>query len=432
MGDDDQSIYSWRGADPTNILRFSKIFPGAKIVKLEQNYRSTQSILSVANAVIANNTDRYGKKLWTQNSEGVLVTHAVAPSDEEEARFVVRKIVELHAQESRSYRDFSVLYRSNKQSQILEEELRREHVPYVMYGGQQFYERKEVKDIIAYLRIALNDRDEIALRRIVNYPARGIGPTTVQALVSWSRARRVTLWRCLCEVDEAPTKMRAHTIRSIRAFVDILERLRKALHTGSASAAIRALMEDIHLLEDFRSGSPSLRAAQRRADNVQSLLNSMERFQQQNYGTKALTEYLRQLSLSNKEEEQVTGDRVTLTTLHSAKGLEFPIVFLVGMEEEIIPHARTLAPHSTDVDDPDHAATIAEERRLAYVGITRAKEKLVLSRSEARIQRGKLKRRTPSRFLLEIPEDLLCQRDLSAEAMQPVEPEELRQFFQSF
>ncbi len=432
VGDDDQSIYSWRGADPTNILQFSKTFPGAEVVKLEQNYRSTQAILSVANAVIANNQDRYGKELWTQKPGGDVVSHAVAASGQEEAKFVARRIFEMHEQDQRRYRDFAVLYRSNKQSQALEEELRSQRIPYVMYGGQQFYERKEVKDVIAYLRLALNARDEIALRRIVNYPARGIGPTTIQSLANWAKTRKVSLWQAVRDVERAPGSIRPGIRASIAKFVETIQSLQSSIRAAPAVSACRTLMNNIRLYDDLRASSPSIPAAQRRMDNIAALLRSLERFQKETPDPRALLEYLRQLSLASKDEEVETGDRVTLTTLHSAKGLEFPIVFLVGMEEEILPHARTLAPHSTDVNDPDHAATLAEERRLAYVGMTRAKEMLTMTRAHARFRHGKHRPRVPSRFLLEIPEDLIELRDLASEAQQPVNTEELRDFFRSF
>ncbi len=442
VGDDDQSIYSWRGADPTNILRFAELFAGAKIVKLEQNYRSTKTILAAANQVIANNTKRHGKTLWSQLPGGEPITHAVAPTAEDEAKWVAREIRRLR-DAGRRWSDIAVMYRSNLQAKVLEEELRGHDVPYVMYGGQQFFERKEVKDVIAYLRVALNERDELALRRVINYPARGIGATTVEKLVTAAQARHSTLWAVVADVATTSTTRsmtRGETTEvhgaaraGIEAFRATIARLSAGLHGGmDIVAATRALIDDIALYDDLRAASPSLSAAQRRIDNVEGLLGSLTRFAQRGRGPDQLAEYLRQLSLDSKDEERSDdGDKIVLTTLHGAKGLEFPVCFMIGLEEELLPHARTLQPQATDVIDPDHATDISEERRLCYVGITRAQRKLYLTRACTRVSRGRSLARTPSRFLLEIPDELLEIRDLAEEARQVVPQDEVKSFFAS-
>ena len=428
VGDDDQSIYSWRGADPTNILDFAKIFSNAKVVKLEQNYRSTKTILAAANTVIANNKNRHGKTLWSELGDGEMITHAVAATAEIEAQWIAREIVTI-VKAGRRFSDIAILYRSNIQSKLLEEELRTHEVPYVMYGGQQFYERKEVKDLIAYLRIAVSPRDELALRRIINYPTRGIGAQSIDKLVATAHTGGGTMWDAL-----ATTEVTGPARTGIEKFKTAVERLRHGIENGlNLVDSTKALIEDIGLYDDLRAAAPSISAAQRRIDNVQGLLSSLQRFMDKGKGIDKLAEYLRHLSLDssddNKHEE---GERVVLTTLHGAKGLEFPVCFMIGLEEELLPHARTLNPQATDVMDVDHATDVSEERRLCYVGITRAQRKLYLTRAATRVSRGRIMPRTPSRFLLEIPDELLEIRDLGEEARQKVPENEVRDFFANF
>ena len=457
VGDDDQSIYSWRGADPTNILSFGELFPGAKIVKLEQNYRSTKTILEAANTVIANNKQRHGKTLWSQMGEGKVITHAVAATPEDEAKWIAQEIHGLH-KDGRPWDSIAVMYRSNIQAKILEEELRTASIPYVMYGGQQFFERKEVKDLIAYLRVALNPKDELALRRIINYPARGIGATTVERLVLAAQAKHATLWDALKGAvtgtatlpgmdlmlstnDDDPLgegghehvevgEVRGATKNGILELIHVVSELGAAIEHGEdVVAATRVLIEDIRLYDDLKHASGSMSAAQRRIDNVEGLLGSLQRFADKGKGREQLAEYLRMLSLESKDEEQDTRHKVVLTTLHGAKGLEFPVCFMIGLEEELLPHIRTLQPQATDVLDADHATDISEERRLCYVGITRAQQKLYLTRACTRVSRGRPVPRTPSRFLLEIPEDLLEVLDIGELQRQQVPTDEVQSFF---
>ena len=489
VGDDDQSIYAWRGADPGNILGFADAFAGATTVKLEQNYRSSKTILDAANAVIANNKDRHGKTLWSEHGAGEVITHAVAPDVETEARWVALEVKRLK-EAGRKWQDMAILYRSNIQAKGLEEELRQLGVPYAMYGGQEFFERKEVKDVIAYLRVALNPRDELSLRRIVNYPARGIGPTTLDRIIKAAHAQHASLLDALRVLggaaqvalpvditddggddDEDPYErarlrreaaaargedadeevrmavatpasaastfrgdgdIRPGTRTSIAGLLTIIDRVAAGLLRGDTVGAAKQLIEDIALYDDLREAAPSAAAAQRRIDNVESLLGSLGKFAAKAPGPKALADFLRRLSLESADEAEQAGDKVIMTTLHGSKGLEFPIVFLVGLEEELLPHARTLNPQATDALDGDHASDVSEERRLAYVGITRAQRKLYLTRACQRTSRGRPLTRTPSRFLLEIPEELLEVKDLAEIAREKVPTTEVRSFFASF
>jgi DNA helicase-2/ATP-dependent DNA helicase PcrA len=375
------------------------------------------------------------------------------------------------------------MYRSNLQAKALEDELRQASVPYVMYGGQQFFERKEVKDVIAYLRVALNVRDDLALRRVINYPARGIGATTVERLVTAAQARHAPLWDALRAAiaggtealpgigtailrdeddpasrdgaegersqpgEEAPAglaggaggsaargiDLRGAARNGIIELVHVVSELASALDAGTnVVAAARTLIEDIRLYDDLREAAGSAASAQRRIDNVEGLLGSLGRFAEKARGRAQLAEYLRMLSLETSEEREDSGDRVVLTTLHGAKGLEFPVCFMIGLEEELLPHIRTLQPQVTDVNDAEHATDISEERRLCYVGITRAQRKLYLTRACVRVQRGRSLPRTPSRFLLEIPDELLEVLDIAEQARQAVPTDEVKSFFASF
>ncbi|MBT8494623.1 MAG: UvrD-helicase domain-containing protein, partial [Deltaproteobacteria bacterium] len=279
VGDDDQSIYSWRGADPRNILDFGKIYPGATIVRLEQNYRSTPTILSAANQVIAHNTNRHGKTLWSDKQPGEIIEHVVAPNPETEARFVAEEIDRMRESSGYRYKDFAVLYRSNKQTELIEEEMRQKRIPYVMFGGQQFFERKEVKDLIAYLRACLNPRDEISLRRIINYPARGIGAATLEKLTRFAARERTTLWTALGRASDLGDELRAAAWRAIHGFLEIMRGLDEQLHSQSdLTKVVDWLVDTIELIVDIRAASPSGTAAQRRIDNINAFKRTLSRY----------------------------------------------------------------------------------------------------------------------------------------------------------
>jgi DNA helicase-2/ATP-dependent DNA helicase PcrA len=429
VGDDDQSIYAWRGAEAANILEFERHFPGARMVKLEQNYRSTPTILAAANAVIRNNAVRHDKTLFSDRRAGDRIVMAVAADAETEAKFVCDEIERLRLEEQRRYRDVAVLYRSNIQARAFEEMLRGRRMSYELVGGQEFYERKEVKDVIAYLKLALNPRDDISLRRIINYPARGIGAATVDRLAQWAAARQVPLSNAVERVDTIEN-MSASARTAVAGFAQLVHEVRRRLGEGAIVEAARELVEAIGLYDDLRAAAPTATAAQRRVDNVEDFLRGVGLQQDRKAGADALGDYLHVISLraNDDDDEQGGGDRITLMTLHGAKGLEWPVVFLVGVEEELLPHARTLYPQGPDVAGE---ADVSEERRLAYVGITRARERLYLSRALTRRKHGKDRPRSPSRFLQEIPADLLDTRDLAALAKAPASAAEVRGLFAS-
>jgi DNA helicase-2/ATP-dependent DNA helicase PcrA len=308
----------------------------------------------------------------------------------------------------------------------LEEAFLSRRLPYALHGGQQFFERKEVKDVIAYLKLALNPRDDIALRRIVNYPARGIGATTIERCAAWAQARREPLWEALARIDAVPGVAPASK-GAVAGFTALVGRTRAAIDTNAGGAA-QDLVSAIRLYDDIRAASTTPLAAQKRIDHVQDLLRSIAAREPD---AESLRAYLHVITLHTQDDDDsdAEADQVTLTTLHGAKGLEWPIVFLVGVEEELLPHARTLY---GDGDEAAGPADVSEERRLAYVGITRARERLILTRALARVKHGQDRPRTPSRFLEEIPAELIARRDLKAEARAPVDKGELKSFFQGF
>jgi DNA helicase-2/ATP-dependent DNA helicase PcrA len=423
VGDDDQSIYAWRGADVRNILEFEEQFEGAKVVKLEQNYRSLGPIIAVANAVISKRTDsKYHKRLFTDRLEGDKVRLGVAPSPEAESAFVAREIHRIMREEQRKARDIAILYRSNGQAKALEESLREQGVPYRMIGGQQFFERKEVKDVLAYLKVALNRADEISLRRIMNYPPRGIGDTSVEKLTQHAMAKGWSLWQAIERVD-ALDGVSSPARDGCKQLERVVGDLRKKLmvERTKASGVARELCDAIGLRKDIDATSPSPNASARRWSNVEGLFGILTRREGRveakggdASAERDLMAFLHSLTLQMSEEEEDPGNVVTLSTLHGSKGLEFDVVFLIGCEEGLIPHSRTLEVKATDSVPVtgDGGLTpqpqdIEEERRLFYVGVTRAKQRLVLSRCKHRVQRGKPMPRTPCRFLQDIPDELI-------------------------
>jgi DNA helicase-2/ATP-dependent DNA helicase PcrA len=397
VGDPDQSVYGWRGADVRNILDFEHDFPEAKVVRLERNYRSTQPILDGASAVVANNVARLEKRLWTDREGGDRIRLYTALDDRDEAQFVVREIIEAVRQSGRPYRDFAIFYRTNAQSRLFEEELLKYDVPYAVVGGVRFYERAEVKDALAYLRLALNPADSIAVRRIVNNPPRGIGRTTIERAAALADERGVPLLDGLCALaDEG-----ARSAAKVRAFLALADELRRELPGMAPAEAIAAALDRSGYLRHLEDqDTPD---SESRVENLRELLAGADDFAAANSladddERSPLELFLEEVALvSDIDQHDTRADRVALMTAHMAKGLEFAMVFLVGLEEGIFPHA------ASSRDD----AGLEEERRLCYVGMTRAMERLVLSCAEERRRFGSRSYQVPSRFLSEIPPELL-------------------------
>jgi DNA helicase-2/ATP-dependent DNA helicase PcrA len=390
VGDDDQSIYAWRGAEIGNILGFEKDFPGAEVIRLEQNYRSTETILAAAGEVVAQNRGRKAKTLWTENPSGEAVTLQVLNDDLEEARFVVGEISRLR-HSGRSLREMAVFYRTNAQSRSFEEALVREKLPYVMVGGVKFFSRMEIKDILAYLRTLVNPTDSLAARRIINVPPRGIGAVTVEKIAAFENEAGGFYPACSLALERGALSGAAAT--KVAGFVALIRSFEKSLQRLPYPQLTAELIE-------ATGYGPALRAeasaeAQERLQNLEELLKGME----EHRGAEAtLQDYLEQVALvTDLDAYDRSDERVTLMTLHAAKGLEFPVVFMTGMEEGLFPHART----------SDDEEALEEERRLCYVGMTRAMEKLYLTRAGRRRVYGTYQFNPPSRFLAEIPRQLL-------------------------
>jgi DNA helicase-2/ATP-dependent DNA helicase PcrA len=421
VGDDDQAIYGWRGADVRNILAFEDHFTGtppARVVKLEQNYRSKAPILAVANAVIAKRSDaKWRKELFTDQLGGALPNHAVAPTPEVEATWVGREIRTAIGEGGRKAREIAVLYRSNGQSKLIEEALREQGVAHRVVGGTQFFERKEVKDVLSFMKLALNQNDEIALRRIINVPARGIGDTSVERLALAAAHNGWTLWQAVQRVDGIdglPSSARD----GCKALETAIEQARRALLSEKLppSVVARNIVERVGMQADVTSASTTIDASAKRWANVEGLFETLARREKReaakgSAGLDGLQSFLHTLTMDVETEAEDAGDVVTLSTLHGSKGLEFELVFLIGCEEGYLPHQRTLDPRAPDAGEGG-AADIEEERRLFYVGVTRARERLVLSRARSRVLRGKAVPRTPSRFLLDVPQELLEEMEI--------------------
>jgi ATP-dependent DNA helicase Rep len=412
VGDDDQSIYAWRGADVRNILDFENHFEGAKVVKLQNNYRSTDAILSVANAVIhASTARRHEKRLIATQPGGDKVRVVAAADADVEAAFIGDEIAR-RMEDGLPPRELAVLYRSNQQSQPIETVLRQRQIPFRVVGGTQFYERKEVKDLIAFLRVAMQPRDELSLRRIINYPTRGIGQQSVERLASHALANDLTLWAAVTRADRIEG-LPSPAVAGCAALTKIVSDASRAIEANTLSSDVaRKLVVDVAIEADIIAGSASNEAAARRHTNLEAFLNTLARFDKTaEPGGKALSNFLQLLTLQTDADED-GGNVVTLTSMHGAKGLEFQTVFVAGVEEGLIPHARTLDSKATDVEPQD----IEEERRLFYVAVTRARSRLYLCRARNRSMRGKSMRRVPSRFLDSIPSELVEVIDVKQEA----------------
>jgi DNA helicase-2/ATP-dependent DNA helicase PcrA len=401
VGDADQSIYRFRGADISNILRFEQDWPQAKLIKLEQNYRSTKNILQAANHLIAHNTNRKPKELWTENEKGKPICLFEADNEHGEAYFVAENIMKL-VQEGASYRDCAILYRTNAQSRVLEEVFLKANLPYQVVGGIKFYERKEIKDILAYLRLIVNPQDDLSLTRIINVPRRGIGAATLEKITNYAQTQGIPLFHALLELEEIGLTKRA--VKPLQAFVEMI----KQLHAMADYLSAEEMLEEVFRMTGYKEEliREKTMEAQGRLENLDEFVSVVQEFERRSED-KSLVALLTDLALiadvDQLDEEKAGNNQptaaVSLMTLHSAKGLEFPYVFLVGMEEGIFPHNRSL-------DDEEE---MEEERRLAYVGITRAERQLYLTWSRMRTIFGHTSSNPPSRFLKEIPEEVLEQ-----------------------
>ncbi|QTN96356.1 DNA helicase PcrA [Bacillus sp. LJBV19] len=399
VGDSDQSIYRWRGADIANILSFEKDYPSANVILLEQNYRSTKRILQAANEVIKNNSNRKPKNLWTENDEGIKLSYYSGDNEFGEGQFVAGKIYELHSSGRRKLSDIAILYRTNAQSRVIEETLLKSGLNYNIVGGTKFYDRKEIKDILAYLRLVSNPDDDISFTRIVNVPKRGVGATSLEKIASYAAMNGMSMFQAIKQVDFIGVSAKAaNALDGFGAMIENLTNMQDYLSITDLTEEILEKTEYREMLKAEKSIE-----AQSRLENIDEFLSVTKNFEQKSED-KSLVAFLTDLALiadidqlDEKEEESGGKDAVTLMTLHAAKGLEFPVVFLMGMEEGVFPHSRSLM----------EEAEMEEERRLAYVGITRAEEELYLTNAKMRTLFGRTNMNPESRFIREIPGDLL-------------------------
>lgn len=398
VGDADQSIYGWRGANMQNILDFKKDYPKAQVILLEQNYRSTKTILSAANDVIQNNQNRQAKTLWTENREGDKITYYRAQSETDEAIFVIRRIEAEIADNHRKYGDFAILYRTNAQSRAIEEAFVKSNIPYKMVGGHKFYDRKEIRDALAYFRLVVNPEDDMSFNRIVNEPKRGIGNTSVEKLEAFANEHDWSLLEAAANAELSPIAGKARG--QLAKFGKMIQQLGTRRQDLNVTEMMQAILEDSGYLSTLRAAhNPE---ADTRIENLEELLSVTQgfdsRYQPENEDSDIFVDFLAELALlSDQDDVEEDAQEVTLMTLHAAKGLEFPVVFLVGMEEGLFPLSRA------SMDESE----LEEERRLAYVGITRAKQKLYLSNAYGRMLYGQRQNNPASRFIEEINPDLL-------------------------
>lgn len=422
VGDDDQSIYKFRGANIRNILDFEKVFPEAKVVKLEQNYRSTQTILDAANAVIRNNTARKDKRLWTDQGEGEKVHFRRFDSAYEEAEFIASDIAR-KKRYGADYRDFAVLYRTNAQSRLLEERFIMEGIPYDVVGGVNFYARKEIKDVLAYLKTIDNGRDDLAVKRIINVPRRGIGATTILRVQDYADGRAISFFDALCEADQIMAVGKGAA--KIKPFTTMIRAFRSKMAYYSLEELVQDVLESTGYVKELEDSDEE--DAQDRIQNIDEFISKVVAYES-SHDEPTLSGFLEEVALvADVDNVDGADNRVLLMTLHSAKGLEFPYVYLSGMEDGIFPSYMTITS-----DDP---SAIEEERRLAYVGITRAKEELTLTCARQRMVRGETQYNPVSRFIREVPEDLMDERvpvfRKSPELEEFEENQEIRERFRS-
>jgi len=415
VGDDDQSIYAWRGARPENLAQLQTDFPSLKVVKLEQNYRSTSRILKAANTLIANNPHVFEKTLWSEMGYGDPIRVIHTRNDDAEAERIATEILDRHLRERIPFRDFAVLYRGNHQSRLIEMKLQHYQIPYKLSGGTSFFARAEIKDLMSYLKVLINRDDDNAFLRIINLPRREIGPGTLHRLGEYASGREISLFQACGELGLEQC-LPAAAVERLRRFCDLIDRLYRRCQEGDPIAAIHELIDEIDYPGWIRQNASSEVVAEKRMQNVyfliESLQSTLERLQEEDEGAGIEDAIARLvlLDMLNRQEEEDDSDRVQLMTLHASKGLEFPHVFLLGMEEELLPHRNSI-----EMD------TIEEERRLAYVGITRAQKTLTMTLARQRRQFGEWVDCTPSRFLDELPQD-----DLQHEGLGEASPEQNR------
>jgi DNA helicase-2/ATP-dependent DNA helicase PcrA len=406
VGDDDQSIYGWRGAKIENIHKFSKDFAQAQIVRLEQNYRSTSTILNAANAVIANNSDRLGKELWTDGSEGELIALYAGFNEQDEARFIVERIDEW-VKDGNDRSSTAILYRSNAQSRVLEEALIRQGVPYRIYGGQRFYDRLEIKNALAYARLLINRDDDTAIERVINTPTRGIGSKTVDTVRDYARENQLSMWQAAHEVI-GHKLLPARATNALQLFVDLIDRLDQGRDELPLDELVDHVIAQSGLIEFHKKEKGE--KGQARIENLQELVVAARAFEPEDEAITPLQEFLDTAALDAGEAQaDEFEDSVQLMTLHSAKGLEFPLVFLAGVEENLFPHKMSM----------EEPGRLEEERRLCYVGITRAMEKLYITYAESRRMYGSENYNAPSRFIREIPQEYLQEVRLNTTITRP-------------
>lgn len=395
VGDADQSIYAWRGADIRNIIDFTRDYPDAASIKLEQNYRSTKTILHAANAVIDNNESRPKKTLWTENPAGNKIIHYQAQTEHDEADYIAGVIYNRHEISHEPYGDMAILFRTNAQSRVLEEKLMRYAIPYTMVGGTKFYDRKEIKDVLAYLRLLYNPEDSLSLTRIINVPKRNIGATTMEHVAAYAEEQGISLFEALSSTDEIPVTKRART--SLENFAAMIFDLLNDIEGKDVLSLIETVIKQTgygDMLDKEAEHDPQ---GESRKENVGEFLSVAKDYMDSN-PEGSLQDFLENVALvSDVDDFESSDSKVTLMTLHAAKGLEFPVVFLVGLDEGLFPHSRTLM-------DPEQ---VEEERRLAYVGITRAERQLYVTNAVTRTMYGRISAYMPSRFLEEIPPQLM-------------------------
>ncbi|MCU7959947.1 MAG: UvrD-helicase domain-containing protein [gamma proteobacterium symbiont of Bathyaustriella thionipta] len=395
VGDDDQSIYAWRGARPENLVQLKNDFPALKVVKLEQNYRSSNRILSAANGLIANNPHVFEKRLWSAHGEGDDLRIEACRDEFHEVEKVVGDLIASKFRGGKSYGDYAILYRSNHQSRLFEKQLREQQIPYQVSGGTSFFSRAEIKDALSFLKLLANPQDDAALLRVINVPRRGLGPTTIEQLGAYAQQRHSALLPVCDDLGLAEFVSKSSSLKRLRQFAEMISRYARMADSEPIAAVLQELLAEIDYEGWLQDTSNNERAAERRQENIQELIEWIAHLQKQDEKLQEASDLVNRMTLLDvleRQEEANDDERVALMTLHAAKGLEFPVVYLVGLEEEILPHKNSIE------DD-----NIEEERRLMYVGITRAQDSLHMSYASRRKKYGEYVSTEPSRFLTELP-----------------------------